>query len=148
MAELVGAVDVRPRVSYRTLQIGPLYFDAVPEGDDIVEIPGDGLTLNSSDNDFYPLVRLEAWDARALVPAAHGDYQRAFAAALKDQICVVDLQGVTRGTLPVRPGRYSIRVLCRGRGHPEALLALDPFPPDGPHDDPLEFWVIQVWPAA
>lgn len=44
MAKLVGAGDVRPRVAYRTLQIGPLYSDAVPEDDDIVEIrsTGDG----------------------------------------------------------------------------------------------------------
>ncbi|MGY0492246.1 hypothetical protein [Streptomyces sp. WG-D5] len=150
MTKLVGAVDVRPRVWHRTVQIGPLRFDEAPVGDAIVEIPGDGLTLNSSDNDFYPLVRLESWDAPAPVPDARcdWDYQRTFAASLTDEISVVELGGVVAGTLPVQPGGYVVRVLCWGRDHVEAFLALDPFPPEGPHDDPLEFWVIQAWPVA
>ena len=148
MPRLVEAVDVRPRVYYRTIQIGPLLFEELPTGDEIVEIPGQGLTLNSSDNDFYPLVRLEYWDGPVPDPDGAWDYRRVFAAPLTDRLCVVDLNGNVRGTLPVAPGKHYVRVLCRGRDHPEALLTLDPFPPQDPHEDPLEFWVIQVWPAG
>lgn len=58
MAEVVDVVEVRPRVFYRTIQIGPVFFGEPPADDDVVQIPGDGLRLNSSDNDFYPL---SAW---------------------------------------------------------------------------------------
>ncbi|MFZ3595930.1 hypothetical protein [Streptomyces sp. BH104] len=148
MSTLVEAVDVRPRVHYRTIQIGPLLFDDQPAGDDIVEIPGDGLTLNSSDNDFYPLVRLELWEGPALDPHGTWEYRRTFAARLMDELSVVDINGNVRGTLSVHAGSHHIRVLCRGRDHREALLTLQPFPPQAPHEDPLEFWLIQAWPAG
>ena len=148
MSVLIDAVDVRLRVYYRTLQIGPILFEDLPMDDGIVEVPGQGLTLNSSDNDFYPLVRLERWDGPAPVPDMAWDYQRSFAAPLTGGLSVVDFNGNICGTLPVEPVRHHVRVLCRGRDHPEALLTLDPYPPGGPHEDPLEFWVIQVWRAG
>ncbi|MEV3861597.1 hypothetical protein AB0J38_45755 [Streptomyces sp. NPDC050095] len=149
MSMLVDAVEIRPRVYHRTLQIGPLLFEELPAADDVVEIPGQGLTLNCSDNDFYPLVRLEHWDGPAPDPdtGVLWDYRRSFAVPLADRLCVVDLNGNVRGALPVKPGHYHVQVLCRGRDHPEALLTLKPFPPQEPHEDPLEFWVIRVWPA-
>ncbi|MFF7309592.1 hypothetical protein [Streptomyces sp. NPDC008137] len=146
MPSLVNSVDVRPRVSYRTIQVGPIFFDEAPAEDDIVQIPGDGWSLTSSDNDFYPLVRLEVWDGPAHEPTAPWDYQRVFRSSLGERLCVVDLGGVVHGEIVLSPGRYQLRLLCRGRNHVEALVALDPFPPQGPHEDPLEAWVAQIWP--
>jgi pimeloyl-ACP methyl ester carboxylesterase len=143
---LINSVDVRPRVSYRTIQIGPIFFEEAPAEDDIVQIPGDGWSLTSSDNDFYPLVRLEVWDGPAREPAGPWDYVREFRAPLGDSLCVVDLGGVVYGEIVLRPGPYQLRLLCQGRDHVEALIALDPFPPQGPHEDPLEVWVAQMWP--
>jgi hypothetical protein len=140
--------DVRPRVTYRTIQVGPIFFEKAPADDDIVQIPGAGLALSSSDNDFYPLVRLEVWDGPATKPNASWEYERSFSAPLADSVTVVDLGGATYGAVAVHPGVYHIRVMCRGRDHLEAPLALDPFPPSGPHEDPLEIWVIQMWPAS
>ncbi len=146
MPRPVTSVDVRPRVSYRTIQVGPLFFEEAPEEDEIVQIPGDGWRLSSSDNDFYPLVRLEVWDGPAGEPAGSWDYDRVFRSRLGESLCVVDLGGVVYGEIAVRPGRYRLRLLCRGRDHVEALVALDPFPPQGPHEDPLEVWAVQIWP--
>lgn len=148
MPKVVDITDVRPRVSYRTIQVGPILFEEAPADDDVVQIPGHGLTLRSSDNDFYPLVRLEVWDGPASKPNASWDYERAFYASLAESFTVVDLGGVSYGTVMVHPGQYHIRVMCRGRDHLEAPLVLDPFPPQGPHEDPLEIWVIQMWPAS
>ncbi|KOG37145.1 hypothetical protein [Streptomyces resistomycificus] len=146
MPHLISTVDVRPRVSYRTIQIGPILFEETPAEDDVVQIPGDGWSLTSSDNDFYPLVRLETWDGPAPKPTGAWNYERAFRSRMADRLAVVDLNGVDYGEIALRPGRYHLRLLCRGRDHLEAPLALDPFPPDGPHEDPLEVWVVQMWP--
>ncbi|WP_329330089.1 hypothetical protein [Streptomyces luteogriseus] len=89
MPTLINAVDVRPRVYYRTIQIGPILFEQAPAEDDI---------------------------------------------------CY--------GETALQSGHYHLRLLCRGRHHVEAALALDPFPPEGPHEDPLEVWVVQLWPIA
>ncbi|QEU90505.1 hypothetical protein [Streptomyces kanamyceticus] len=147
MPSLVSAVDVRPCVSYRTIQVGPILFEEAPAEDEIIQIPGDGLTLTSSDNDFFPLVRLEVWDGTPAKPDEAWEYERSFCAPLTDNFVVIDLNGRTQGEITVEPRKHHIRVLCRGRDHYEASLALDPFPPVGPHEDPLEFWVIQLWPA-
>ncbi|MFJ2027453.1 hypothetical protein ACIODW_27090 [Streptomyces sp. NPDC087897] len=147
MTSLVSVADIRPRVSYRTIQVGTILFDEAPTGDGIVQIPGSGLTLTSSDNDFYPLVRLEVWDGPAVHTGSLWEYQRTFGGSLLSQLAVVDLNGVSYGEIAVPAGKSRIRVLCRGRNHVEASIALTPFPPEGPHEDPLEFWVIQVWPA-
>ncbi|MFJ2766614.1 hypothetical protein [Streptomyces sp. NPDC087300] len=146
MAKASSAVDVRPRVWYRTIEIGPIVFGSTPEADDIVERHGDGLSLTSSDNDFYPLVRLETWEGPPADPDGQWDYVRVFQGDLEDRLCVVDLNGNEHGRIEVRPGPYRIRVSCQGRDHKSALLALDPFPPVGPHADPLETWLVQLWP--
>lgn len=146
MPRPVNSVDVRPRVFHRTIQVGPLFFDEAPAEDDVVQIPGDGWRLSSSDNDFYPLVRLEVWDGPVGEPTGSWDYERMFRARLGERVYVVDPGGVDYGEIAVRPGRYRLRLLCRGRDHVEAPLALDPFPPQGPHEDPLEEWVVQMWP--
>ncbi|MDT0401063.1 MULTISPECIES: hypothetical protein [Streptomyces] len=148
MAKVVDAVEIRPRVFYRTIQIGPVFFEEPPADDDVVEIPGDGLRLNSSDNDFYPLVRLEVWDGPASRPSEDWDYERDFRASSSGHVSVVDLGGVAYGMIQVPSGTYVLRLLCRGREHLVATLALDPFPPEGPHEDPLEFWLLQMWPAG
>ncbi|MEW2811006.1 hypothetical protein AB0929_28550 [Streptomyces massasporeus] len=148
MPTLINAVDVRPRVYYRTIQIGPILFEQAPAEDDIVQIPGEGWRLTSSDNDFYPSVRLEVWDGPAPQPSGSWEYERAFHSPMADHLAVVDLGGVCYGEIQLRPGRYHLRLLCRGRDHVEASLALDPFPPEGPHEDPLEVWVVQIWPNA
>ncbi|MEV8321268.1 hypothetical protein AB0Q95_44685 [Streptomyces sp. NPDC059900] len=147
MPALVDAVDVRPLVSYRTIQVGPILFEEAPAEDEIIQVPGDGLALTSSDNDFFPLVRLEIWDGAPGRPDGAWEYERDFCAPLTDCFVVIDLNGRTQGEITVEPGDHHIRVLCRGRMHRGASLALDPFPPAGPHEDPLEFWVIQMWPA-
>ena len=41
MAKVVDAVEIRPRVFYRTIQIGPVFFEEPPANDDVVEIPCD-----------------------------------------------------------------------------------------------------------
>lgn len=146
MPGLINSVDVRPRVSCRTIQIGPIFFEEAPAEDAIVQIPGDGWSLTSSDNDFYPVVRLEVWGGPAREPTGSWDYERVFRSPLGERLCVVDLDGVVYGEIVLRPGRYQLRLLCRGRDHVEALVALDPFPPQGPHEDPLEVWVAQMWP--
>lgn len=148
MPTLINAVDVRPRVYYRTIQIGPILFEQAPAEDDIVQIPGEGWSLTSSDNDFYPLVRLEVWDGPAPQPSGSWEYERAFHSPMAHRLAVVDLGGVCYGEIELRPGRYHLRLLCRGRDHVEASLVLDPFPPEGPHGDPLEVWVVQIWPSA
>lgn len=147
MSSLLRAAEIRPRVSYRTIQVGTILFDEVPTGDEVVQIPGSGLTLTSSDNEFYPLVRLEAWDGPAVLVESPWEYERIFDGSLLSLLAVVDLNGVTYGEIAAPEGRSRIRVLCRGRNHVEASTALNPFPPESPHEDPLEFWVIQVWPA-
>ncbi|MFD4635490.1 hypothetical protein ACFVYR_37875 [Streptomyces sp. NPDC058284] len=146
MPSLISAVDVRPRVRHRTIQIGPIPFEEAPAEDDIVQIPGDGWSLASSDNDFFPLVRLETWDGPAAKPAGSWEYDRTFRSPMEDRLEVLDLHGCTYGEIALRPGRYHLRLLCRGRDHVEALVALEPFPPEGPHEDPLEVWVVQMWP--
>lgn len=147
MPILVNAVDVRPRVSYRTIQVGPILFEEAPTEDEIIQIPGDGLTLTSSANDFFPLVRLEVWDSTPAKPDEAWEYERSFYAPLTECFVVIDLNGRTQGEITVEPGKHHIRVLCRGRDHRGASQALDLFSPAGPHEDPLEFWVIQMWPA-
>ena len=148
MPTLINAVDVRPRVYYRTIQIGPILFEQAPAEDDIVQIPGEGWSLTSSDNDFYPLVRLEVWDGPAPQPSDSWEYERTFRSLMADRLAVVDLNGVCYGEIALQSGHYHLRLLCRGRHHVEAALALDPFPPEGPHEDPLEVWVVQLWPIA
>ncbi len=146
MPSLVEAIDTRPRVFHRTIQIGPILFEEQPAEDDIVAIPGEGWSLSSSDNDFYPLVRMEVWDGCAVRPTEDWEYEREFTSPLLDRLGVFDLYSECYGRISLEPGPYRLRLLCRGRDHLEASLALDPFPSDGPHGDPLEFWVIQVWP--
>ncbi|MZF88839.1 hypothetical protein [Streptomyces sp. SID5643] len=145
MPVLINAVDARPRVYYRTIQIGPIFFEEAPVDDDVVQFPGDGWSLTSSDNDFYPLVRLQVWDGPAPRPPGAWEYERAFHAPMADRLEVVDLNGVSYGEIALRPGRYHLRLLRRGQDHVEASQALDPFPPEGPHEDPLEVWVVQMW---
>lgn len=147
MSSLVSVAEIRPRVSYRTIQVGTILFDEVPTGDEVVRIPGDGLALTTGDNEFSPLVRLEVWDGPAVHAESLWEYERTFDGTLLTQLAVVDLNGVTHGEITVPEGRSRIRVLYRGRDHVEASMALDPFPSEGPHEDPLEFWIIQVWPA-
>lgn len=67
---------------------------------------------------------------------------------MADGLAVVDLNGVCYGEIELRPGRCHLRLLWRGRDHVEDLLAHDPFPPEGPHEDPLEVGVVQIWPSA
>ncbi|TGB05765.1 hypothetical protein [Streptomyces sp. MZ04] len=121
-------------------------FSEAPAEDEVIQVPGDGLALTSSDNDFYPLVRIEAWDGEPPLPAEAWDHQREFHATLTDELGVLDLNGVTYGRAPVTPGPAHVRLLCRGREHTPALESLDEFPPVSPHEDPLEIWLIQVWP--
>ncbi|MEE1832489.1 hypothetical protein [Streptomyces sp. SP17KL33] len=137
MPALINAVDVRPRVYYRTIQIGPILFEQAPTEDDIVQIPGEGWSLTSSDNDFYPLVRLDVWDGPAPQPSGSCEYERAFHSLMADHLAVVDLGGVCYGEIQLRPGRYHLRLLCRGRDHVEALLTLAPFPLKGRTRIPL-----------
>lgn len=44
MSSLVRAAEIRPHVSYRTIQVGTILFDEVPTGDEVVQIPGSGDT--------------------------------------------------------------------------------------------------------
>lgn len=87
--------------------------------------PDDGLRLNSSDNDFYPLVRLEVWDGPASRTPDDWDHERHFRAPLREHMMVVDLGGVSHGIVRVPSGTYCLRVLCRGREHLEGTLALE-----------------------
>jgi hypothetical protein len=85
---LINAVDVHPRVYYRTIQIGPILFEQAPAEDDIVQIPGAGWSLTSSDNVFYPLVRFEVWDGPAPQPSGSWEYERAFHSPMADRLTV------------------------------------------------------------
>ncbi|MFF3249211.1 hypothetical protein ACFYWY_37065 [Streptomyces sp. NPDC002870] len=147
MPQLIHSADVRPRVSYRTILVGPITFERDPEQDNLVRVPGDGLSLMSSDNDFYPLVRMEVWDGPVAIPEAAWDYEREFHGQLDAHLGVFDLDGCEYGQLSLQEGRYHIRLLCKGRDHVEAALVLEEFPPGEPHEDPLEAWLLQLWPS-
>ncbi|WP_069754938.1 hypothetical protein [Streptomyces sp. EN16] len=112
MTSLVSVADIRPRVSYRTIQVGTILFDEAPTGDGVVQIPGSGLTLTSSDNEFYPLVRLEVWDGPAVHAESLWEYERTFDGSLLGQLAVVDLNGVSYGENAVPAGRSRIRAVC------------------------------------
>lgn len=105
MSSLVSVAEIRPRVSYRTIQVGTILFDEVPTGDEVVRIPGDGLALTTGDNEFSPLVRLEVWDGPAVHAESLWEYERTFDGTLLTQLAVVDLNGVTHGEITVPEGR-------------------------------------------
>jgi hypothetical protein len=141
------SVKIRPLVSYRTFQLGPLFFDEDPSPDDVFDVPGHGIRFNSSNNDFWPLVTLEHWDAVPPVPEGAWEYERAVRARTSDRpVAIVDLGGTKLGGSTLPPSSFNIRILCRGRGREAAMETLEEFPEE-PQGDPFEFWVLQFWPV-
>ncbi|MET8380071.1 hypothetical protein [Streptomyces microflavus] len=147
MPELIESWEARPYVIYSTLDIGPMMeCDPDPSGD-VVNVIGSGLRLNSSNNDFYPVVRFEMWESNPPAQDDGWDFTAEFTALFQDQLTVVNLEGMDDGTRSVTPGRRHVRLSCRGRDTPPAVEVLSPFPPHAPHEEVLELWRVQIWPV-
>lgn len=153
---LVAFTDTRPHLHYSTIDVGPIVFSERPENDDIVEIPGDGLRLNSHDSSGYPTLRLEHYsEAPEDTPSGDWDYQRTFQDVSTDApVAVLSMFGDRYGELAIPDGLYDMRVLLRRVEQPEQddeipeFIDFDDDEIDEPLEDPEEHWLIQLWPVA
>ncbi|GAA3065624.1 hypothetical protein GCM10020000_56860 [Streptomyces olivoverticillatus] len=147
---LLAQADVRPCISHRTIAVGAFTFAQQPQDDEIAKVVDGGLHLTSSDSYFYPLVRLESHSREPNgQPADQWDYVRVFRnAAVEGHLSVAALFDAPCPGLELPPGPYDLRVQCRGRDHTPAMELFGEVPTEEPHEDPLEHWLIQLWPAS
>jgi len=117
---------------------------AAPSDDDLVTVKDNYATFNSALADNYPYVVIEYWSAEP--PDAEGAWERlaerkiTFEGGQLRLFSQIDRRP-GQHELQIPPGRYHMRVWCRGRKQAQALAESDDMYPHS-----VEHWLIRLWP--
>ncbi|MGW2768866.1 hypothetical protein [Streptomyces sp. NPDC001275] len=142
-----AAIDgAKPRIEYRQFQLVDQEDNLqLPHGwarsSRIVIPAGPGALLRTGGNDFYPLVRVEAWLAEPDPQDLWEAVEEADFRTGTGTVCLREWDGgpVEHPLSVGGPGSYRLRAYCRGRTEAEALVGHE-FYYEG-----VEEWLLQVW---
>ncbi|MGW6026585.1 hypothetical protein [Streptomyces sp. NPDC055214] len=143
--------EAKPRIEYRQFALvdeGALLDvpSGWPDVEDVATGAGHGVLLQTGGNDFYPLVRLEAWSAEP-AQEADGLWEVRSDADFISTAGILYLRewdgGLVVGPLATKiPGPHRLRAYCKGRAAARALIGEDMY------YEGIEEWLLQVWPTG